>query len=613
MHAQNTPLAAPQEVKYPGIYESFETLVGVDQEKIQRKKNLLSKNPKSLSNVKDLTQIDIDVDFLNSVILNSKSSYLHLAARNRCSFYDSILTDLLQTSEGKVDRLFVVYQNKAGDTESGLVTRDDFINNVIFRECPDSKTLVGQFQIKTLDSTIKETNFGSIGGQEQCLSTHYAWEQDPKSPYYCQVYEVVEAASRPGAVQQKVAVANIIRKKFTDDQFDFLTRFCRNADNSKKFCDESTKRSFWSKLSDLNQVSLYLKDICTNFLGKPNWSMAVARECLRKLRDDPSGCLYGNKIESGLAPHQNCQHMSLALNTSTLRSDYEDCPGRSDHQTVTNVARLIHHLDKSPTFDVVGSCSALSGGLFYNYNKLYDNEDIWNAALCYDDKPKNKEVCLPMMMGDYAQSPISLNKVMGELLYRTKGAPSNTTCKTATKAEYNPNLLSYKDGCFIVSNPQNCGLTQCDFNVYYNERPVTNFKIKNVLTLDYFPTSAITEKTSQVFTLGKPPGRKVVTINSLTQLKDYYKIYPGMILHGVGCAEDLLPSFFRKTSFNQCQPLPFILDGFVVSGDKITFSTRTALDDLQAPRLVSWGNIYSSLKSYQTYQPQRLWTLHAIQ
>jgi hypothetical protein len=63
---------------------------------------------------------------------------------------------------------------------------------------------------------------------------------------------------------------------------------------------------------------------------------------------------------------------------------------------------------------------------------------------------------------------------------------------------------------------------------------------------------------------------------------------------------------------NQCSPLPFIIDGMIKNDDKAVFVTRTAIDSLQAPRLISWSNIFSAVKSYQLLHPMRLWTMYGM-
>ena len=51
---------------------------------------------------------------MNSLILNSPTGYLRLAGRDRCAFYDTMITDLLRTKEGKIERVFIQYQDQEG-------------------------------------------------------------------------------------------------------------------------------------------------------------------------------------------------------------------------------------------------------------------------------------------------------------------------------------------------------------------------------------------------------------------------------------------------------------------------------------------------------------------
>jgi hypothetical protein len=106
--------------------------------------------------------------------------------------------------------------------------------------------------------------------------------------------------------------------------------------------------------------------------------------------------------------------------------------------------------------------------------------------------------------------------------------------------------------------------------------------------------------------------KKMTRILNTTMLKSYFQRAKKPLLHGVGCAEDLLPTFFRSQSLRQCNPLPFIIDGMIEDKDKFSFVVRTSVDSLQAPRIMSWSQIYSGVKSYQESHPLNLWTLHAI-
>ncbi len=82
--------------------------------------------------------------------------------------------------------------------------------------------------------------------------------------------------------------------------------------------------------------------------------------------------------------------------------------------------------------------------------------------------------------------------------------------------------------------------------------------------------------------------------------------------HGIGCAEDLLPEHFSKESFNQCSPLPFIVDGYREKAGIYSVVIRTAYDSLHAPRLVPWTNLFSALKDYQRLHPLDIWGLYAL-
>jgi hypothetical protein len=203
-------------------------------------------------------------------------------------------------------------------------------------------------------------------------------------------------------------------------------------------------------------------------------------------------------------------------------------------------------------------------------------------------------------------------KVVAEILYRTKGAPQNVKCQIVSSETYNPTLLEYRYGCFIVYDPANCGLAQCDHRVVYNEREIKDLKLRGQLALDYFPTSLTTEKYSQTYILQRDAQKKTRAVQTLPAIEIFFKNNPKGLIHGVGCAEDLLPSFFRKHTFNQCTPLPFIVDGILKQGDRVALVTRSAADNVHAPRLVSWGLVYSAVKTYQWHHPLKLWTLHAI-
>ena len=84
------------------------------------------------------------------------------------------------------------------------------------------------------------------------------------------------------------------------------------------------------------------------------------------------------------------------------------------------------------------------------------------------------------------------------------------------------------------------------------------------------------------------------------------------IVHGIGCAEDLVPETFQRSSIYQCQPLPFIIDGVTKRNGENFVVTRLSIDDIHTPRLIQWTNIYNSVSAYQELHPLNTWTLYGI-
>jgi len=178
--------------------------------------------------------------------------------------------------------------------------------------------------------------------------------------------------------------------------------------------------------------------------------------------------------------------------------------------------------------------------------------------------------------------------------------------------DYNSILLEFKSGCYIVFDRSKCFVSQCKTKIIYNDRIINHIKLKNRVAIDYFPSSISNERFSQHYLLTRDYRQNGRSLNSLIGINGFFKKSKKGIIHGVGCAEDLLPSFFKAQAFNQCSPLPFIIDGMIRENDKTIFVTRTALDSLQAPRLINWSLVFSAVKSYQRIHPLRLWTLYGL-
>ena len=224
-YAQTSPLETPKETEYPGIISTFEKLIQIDTNKFQKRYDALVKNGMVFNSTETITNLELEPDFLNSVILHSTPGYLRLAGAGKCRFYESIMTDLLKSSEGKIKNVLMTYSEN-GVVKSSTVSRKDFLSKVINQECPETQKNIAAFQIKTLDQTFKSLDFTLPSNEVQCKNTHLLWLNNSKTPFLCQIHEYTkEAREGLGDIKdlvQRRAMAKIIESKLTLIQKDYI-------------------------------------------------------------------------------------------------------------------------------------------------------------------------------------------------------------------------------------------------------------------------------------------------------------------------------------------------------------------------------------------------------
>ncbi len=613
--AQTNPIETPKSTDYPGILETFEKLIQIDSKRFKKKTDLLIADGKTLSDASTVANLDLEPDFLNSLILHSDPGYLKLAGQNKCRFYDTLITDLLRTSEGKLRNIIVTYVTSKGARETSVLSKKDFLQKVVRVECPESMKMITAMSLKNLDATIKEVKFDLPTSEEQCHGVHLAWLSNPKTPYLCQIHEYISEANSnagdPRDLSQRKELARVLEKKINPINREYLANICSHLDEEKLFCQDFLYVSFWNKIANGQVSKIYAEEICKKALKTGTLSDPQLRECLARIKKESDICLYPAN-PTALVPQMECDLLSTALNYSSFRSDYNDSPVTSDQLGITNMGRIILNANKTPVRPYEGPPSVISAAETFIFNENFDNDDKWQLEACYDNMITNSEVCLQTVIGKYLGLRQSYTTVVEEILKRTRGADSKITCSMVSNTEFNPLLLKYKSGCHIVYDQSYCQITRCPHKIYYNDRAITHIRIKANLSLDYFPLNIPSERTSQHYLLSNDFRRNARNLSNLSSINAFFKKSRKGVIHGIGCAEEILPSFFKVRTMNQCSPLPFIIDGIIKKDDKTVIVTRTAIDSLQAPRLISWSNIFSGVKSYQLLHPMRLWTMYGM-
>lgn len=600
----------PSNLTYPGIFETFEKLIQIDREKNPLKDLTL------LSEIKDLSDgstLSLDPDFLNSIILHSEPSYLRLASSSKCRFYEALITDLLKGAEGKIKSVRLSYK-----TESGFktlnISKKEFLQKIVPLECPDIQKMISLFQVKNLQEAFSGLTFDLPGNIDQCRMTILNWLDHPKTPYLCQIQEYIKEAKSgqgdPQDLSNRKAIAKILESKQSPLQREYLNNLCENLDNEELFCDEFLNVTIWGKIAAGYKDPEFAKLYCEKILKKSDLTPTQLQQCLGVLKRDVDSCLYSHP-EAGVAPHQNCDFVSTALTISKNKNTQFDCPGKSDQQAVTHLQRILSHFYPPNSFTPRKPCASISSEMVFNFNQKYQNDENWKLEACYFNKIYDREICKKVYFSS-VNSPQSYANFVAEVLRETRGAPKSITCEMISQSDFNPLLLSSRSGCFITYNQDRCFLSSCPHKIVYNDREIDLIKVKGQILIDYFPSSIKDERTSQDFILTRDDKKTSKSIMNVEGLKNFLKKNPQGLIQGIGCFESLMPSFVTSYHLSSCEPLPFIIDGYLDENGHTVLSVRTSLDPNTIPRLISWSSVFNSIKSYQKSHPLKLWTLNGL-
>lgn len=609
----------------PGLYSSFEEFIKINQDKFQNKIKQQGNRYSDLTDLTNPENLELDADFLGSVIFQTPSRYLSLGTKDKCSFYDLFLADLLKSPEKDFSTFLVKYQDNKGEIVTRLVKRDVFIKKVIQTTCPQSIRFSQYFNDANVQKTLKTVNFKTPTSVDECLNIHETLIKDYKTPYLCQIQnkiESIEPLSREirntptsnyqklGNLRSELRGAQSYLRMLNSDALNYLENLCLNLEKPRLFCENFFTTSFWAKVLG-NQKSIYnLKSRCVDLLKKRNLNENDYKRCITKLERSPDTCHYAG-MDDALYPAPNCVRTTDLLNYSRLNKNYEECPGNSFNTAITNAGRVLQHLSPLKE-EAQTNCSVISAESYARMTFPVIETRGYATSACFQDNINNKEVCYPTYFGNYGTSDYSLSSVVSQILYRTKGTDRNSQCKLSKASEYNSVLLSYKSGCHIILPDAGCFNTNCNVNIILDDKKITHIKFNQYAFFDYMPRTVMTEKYSFTKLIETELKKNSKAVRNISNLKFFFKQNPKTILHGIGCKEMLLPSFYNMRAFNQCTPLPFIVDGYKEKNGEVSLIMRTALDSLYAPRLISWSYVYQAVLSFQSHHPLNQWGLYAV-
>lgn len=619
-----TPHLFAQDV--PGLYESFESLIDIEEDQYNKRLEKLKNSISNLTDLKDANQVELDPQFLNHILFYSPSRYASLASKDRCSLYDLILSGHIQGKEGPISRFLISYTSKGDKTKTVLVSRNTFLDRIAYIQCPQSKTFAQYFQIKNLPKTLKTVFLEPPTSYDQCYAVHQAFINDYKTPYLCQIYEHIEQNGRLRfeikntskanyrkltALKQSLKLSENYKKILNIKSYDYLKNLCLNIENPKMFCEDFFNLNFWKRVANEEKDQDYILNSCKEIFQKTKFTKRQIQKCASTLTNEPDRCHYLNQFDHGLTPKPSCDVISATLNLSHLNSNYNDCPALTGNDNITTISRVLNHINKTKSGSDI-PCRLMPTQTFAKFNNEASDGRYWGVSLCYDDKLNKVEECLPTLLGSYPESEYSMEKVVATILQKTRAFGTDQQCRVITSDEYKPTLLEFKGGCFIILSSKKCTGTDCKFKILNNDKEVTHIQFKSEVNFSYFPEDFIHESSSQFKLIENFYKKTVQKIINISFLKTMFKRHPNAIIQGIGCREDLLPTFFKKYSFNQCSPVSFIVDGFSEKDGILSLVVRSSYDSLHAPRLISWSYVFNAVKAYQEFHPINLWGFYAI-
>jgi hypothetical protein len=590
----------------PGIIESYEKLSELHKTQYQSSEKLIGNNLQILSTISNVKDFKLAPHFLRSLLLSSDDKYLSLAQNDECKFYSALENNLLKTTSGEVKSIAITFVDGAGNTQSAAIPPHDFFTELYKKKCFNNKEFTILFNSSNVKKTVEGIKFAIPKTQKDCVIIHKEWLLNSFTSYLCQINKVL---ATPGTTS-----ADFYRQNISPFHRTYIENLCGNLNSADLFCQNYLKEDIWNKVIN-GEAPLYKMSYkCKNIFGNSEvFGKSEQAACSAKLISAPQTCeTNGYKNYPSIFPFQSCDLISLALAHSKLVTDYQDCPGNIDNEMLTNIHRIINHFDSKSLVTTKDTCASETNYSIAKLNLDAKNETGWPLQICYLERVHNKEECTPYVPGNHAKEERSEDLVVAKILYLQKAAPRKTTCRIISTKTYNPLLSEFKQGCFILFDAESCTNLACNKKVIWNEKVQADIKFIGKPIFDYFSTNYLSERFSLASLINETKGTQSRSIKNLTDLIFYLDKIPGSIIHGVGCAEDLLPEYFSRKSINACHPLPFIIDGHVEKGKTTFIIFRSAVDDIHTPRLVLWQNIFNGVSAYQLLHPLNTWTLDGL-
>lgn len=618
--------AKADELAVPGLLESTKRLVEKDQS-LQKQWDQLPTLPSQAKNL-NTGALQLNALFLNSLLLNSSLPYLSFTWNNSCALVDLLWLNMLKDARSQ-DITYLVVDVLQNDRtyKSYKISRQDYIQEAYRTSCPDSSRLAFQYGQKDLGKVLRKVDLKLPKDRLDCENVLKNLVSSSHAPYYCyfhQLYRQGREAENYYKVHKKVSAEN--KKKILQgrsliewlgqERLNYLDNFCTNAHRPDMFCQTFFTQNYFQSLAIKDNLRFLLEPEC----GKKNLNLNESQRCASELMQRPNFCYQGQPELGTITPRASCPELSDLMNLSRLAPNYRDCPEEvwEDHwitysrlalyfQRVTN-GKNDFKISKElvqPWSEGSPYCSTNHYQLFYEFAKQEKMLDHWKFQICLEEKTKTNPIknCSPVFWKSPQDQFLPLKKAVEQLLSKKTGVFFKGSCTYLSQKDYNPDLLKFRNGCYIITNPQTCHLYSCPLTVILDDRDQRAFlNFSSGIDFSSLPPPDLKGKTDTQVLLERL-GVQEKKLRTYSELMKFLKKYPAGIILGNGCLEDLRPNQFVRHALGQCTYTPFLIDGYQEGEGQVAttaqFVTRTSLDEVFSPFFLEWKDLLSSLKNFQ--------------
>lgn len=628
----------------PGIFETLEVLIKNNARLTPASENF--NYPEAKKKLQKLATNGItfytDPNFIQTILLHTPQNYLALLNNNPCALADLAWLGLIKNSTGSIKQVPLLYSANQASYEKLWIDRETWAKYLMTYQCPASQEAAYMFSSKNLEHTLKKFSFVPPKSENQCQDQWKDLLTKPTSPYYCYLVQAIQkgkeglrslelfsnlSPSEEKSLKQVALQGLKVEEWLGEKNVKYLSHFCANTYNVNNFCKKFFEENFWLKKFQNNAQDSSLLPFCEEN-GK-NIGAAKLGKCLEKLFSNPANCTSSVPQLSSLTPRPYCDEASTALDHSRLDINYRDCPGKLSNEAIINGARLLLHFGFISDFKKskqtqaplsfpysTQNCSSNLSEAFIDFTHQIKLDSFWGVEICLKDLLNKKSYCAPFLYDQNPNSPYAIVNVVTELLIKKKNMDKNYACNFIAESSYDRNLLKYRSGCWVLVNP-NCQQLQCSLKVFVDDRELRDiFEVKGAPDFAYQPFDEKSQYYNFENLLTHELHLETNNIHTFSELQNFFSQNNKNMVHGVGCAEELLPNHFEQDSMQYCTPLPFILDGFVAKNSNGANDQyvvlHTAIDEIASARATPWQQIILAVEAYQKYHPQNIWSLHGL-